>query len=177
MPHPWSGNATGAPNSSSPEPSNSPATTPPTVAGSGASPGSPGSSSRPPSRPATGSTSASWTPGGDAGKRIALPPWPEALDKWDRNHDRELARDEIADPEILDRYFRMDLDRSGRLNEAEWNRHAEVFRRARNALLAIRPPAGAPPGTGPSTDSAGDEAILWSHTRGVPYVASPPPRP
>lgn len=115
---------------------------------------------------------ASWTPGGDASRRITLPSWKDALEKWDRNHDDQLARDEIDDPEILDRYFRMDLDRSGRLNEPEWNRHAEVFRRARNALLAIRPPAAATPGTGPATRSAGDDAILWSHARGVPYVAS-----
>src|ERR1051326_2814187 len=30
---------------------------------------------------------ASWAPGGDAGRRLALDSWPAALSKWDKNHD------------------------------------------------------------------------------------------
>jgi outer membrane protein assembly factor BamB len=107
---------------------------------------------------------ASWTPGGDPGKRIALDPWSTALTKWDHNHDGKLTKAEIDNPEILDRFVRMDLDQSGDLDQKEWERHAEVFRKAQNALLAIKPS-----GQGDLTGAA----ILWKHQKGVPYVSSP----
>jgi outer membrane protein assembly factor BamB len=107
---------------------------------------------------------ASWAPGGDSGKRILLPSWEAALAKWDSNHDGKLAKEEIDDREVLDRFFRMDLDQDGKLNQQEWERHAEVFRRAQNAMLAIKP-AG--------TGELGEQAIVWKHNRGIPYVASP----
>jgi outer membrane protein assembly factor BamB len=59
----------------------------------------------------------------------------------------------------------MDLDQNGGLDEKEWNRHAEVFRRAQNAVLALKPSSAR------GELSAGD--LLWKHLRGVPYVASP----
>jgi len=107
---------------------------------------------------------ASWSPGGDAGKRLALDPWPKALEKWDANHDGKLSRDEIDDHEVLDRFYRMDLDRDGLLDQKEWERHAEVFRRAQNAVLALKP-------TGRGELDAG--AQVWKYSRGVPYVATP----
>ena len=107
---------------------------------------------------------ASWTPGGDPGKRLALDNWSTALSKWDSNHDGKLSRAEIHDPEVLDRFFRMDLDQSGDLDQHEWERHAEVFRRAENAALGWKPV-----GHGDLTGSA----LVWKHQRGAPYVASP----
>ena len=107
---------------------------------------------------------ASWTPGGDPGKRLNLDPWATALAKWDRNRDSRLTRTEIADPEVLDRFFRMDVDQSGDLVRKEWESHAEVFRQARNAALAFKPA-----GRGDLTESA----LVWKHERGAPYVASP----
>ena len=58
----------------------------------------------------------------------------------------------------------MDLDENRLLNQAEWERHAEVFRRAENAVLAIKPA-----GRGDLTD----KAVLWKYRRGTPYVATP----
>jgi outer membrane protein assembly factor BamB len=108
---------------------------------------------------------ASWTPGGDAGKRLALDPWATALSKWDRNHDGKLTKTEITDPEVLDRFNRMDLDQSGDLDQKEWERHASVFQKAQNAILAIKPT---------STDGdLTDSAVLWTFRKGVPYVSSP----
>ena len=107
---------------------------------------------------------ASWAPGGDAGHRLVLDPWPAALAKWDKNKDGLLAREEIDDREVLDRLNRMDLNASGDLDRPEWERHAAVFHRAQNALLAIRPI-----GTGELPDND----VLWKHQRGIPYVASP----
>jgi outer membrane protein assembly factor BamB len=107
---------------------------------------------------------ASWAPGGDVGRRLQLDPWPTALAKWDKNKDGRLAREEIDDREVLDRFTRMDLDASGDLDQQEWERHAAVFKKAQNALLAIRPS---------QAGELSDKAILWKHQRGIPYVASP----
>lgn len=107
---------------------------------------------------------ASWAPGGDAGRRLALDSWPAALMKWDKNHDGRLARVEVDDREVLDRFYRMDLDQNGALDEKEWDRHAEVFSRAQNAILALKPG-----GRGELKDSA----VIWKYQRGIPYVATP----
>lgn len=107
---------------------------------------------------------ASWAPGGDAGRRFTLDPWGEAVAKWDKNHDGKLGKSEIDSAEVLDRFFRMDLDQDGVLDQKEWERHAAVFRRAQNAVLAVKPD-----GTGELNQSA----VLWKHERGVPYVSTP----
>jgi outer membrane protein assembly factor BamB len=107
---------------------------------------------------------ASWSPGGDSGKRIVLVPWETALAKWDANHDGKLSKDEIDDHEVLDRFFRMDLNQDGLLDQKEWERHAEVFSRAQNSVLAIKPS-----GRGELDDGV----VVWKHSRGIPYVATP----
>jgi outer membrane protein assembly factor BamB len=107
---------------------------------------------------------ASWTPGGDVGAKLTLDPWKTALEKWDRNNDGKLSKDEITDRNVLERYNRMDLDQNARLDQAEWERHAEVFRRAQNAVLAIKPA-----GRGDLTD----KAVVWRYLRGTPYVPTP----
>jgi outer membrane protein assembly factor BamB len=107
---------------------------------------------------------ASWAPGGDPGKRLTLDSWATAVEKWDKNHDGKLAKAEIEDREVLDRFNRMDLDQDGLLNQQEWERHAVFFRRAQNAVLAIKPN-----GRG----ELGEAAVVWKHGRGVPYVATP----
>jgi outer membrane protein assembly factor BamB len=107
---------------------------------------------------------ASWAPGGDAGKRLELDPWSTALSKWDANHDGKLSKAEIDDREVLDRFNRMDLDQDGLLDQHEWERHAAVFHRAQNSLLALRPQ-----GRGEQKD----DCVLWQYSRGIPYVATP----
>jgi outer membrane protein assembly factor BamB len=107
---------------------------------------------------------ASWAPGGDPGNRVAFLPWSVALTKWDKNGDGKLARAEVEDQQVLERFFRMDLDQDGLLNQQEWERHAAVFTRAQNAVLAIKPNGH---GELPET------AVVWKHGRGIPYVATP----
>ena len=107
---------------------------------------------------------ASWAPGGDAGGRLALDSWPTALTKWDKNHDGKLAKAEVDDREVLERFYRMDLDQSGLLDQKEWERHADIFRRAQNAVLALKPS-----GRG----ELGESAVVWKYQRGVPYVSTP----
>jgi outer membrane protein assembly factor BamB len=107
---------------------------------------------------------ASWAPGGDTASRITLDSWPVALSKWDTNHDGKLSREEIKDPEVLERFYRMDLNQDGVLDQHEWEHHAEIFRQAQNSLLAIKPT-----GKGELAKSA----VVWKHARGIPYVATP----
>ncbi|HEY3857358.1 MAG TPA: PQQ-binding-like beta-propeller repeat protein [Verrucomicrobiae bacterium] len=107
---------------------------------------------------------ASWAPGGDAVSRITLDSWPVALSKWDANHDGKLSHDEIKDHEVQDRFFRMDLNQDGLLDQHEWEHHAQIFQLARNSLLAIKPG-----GVGELPAST----VTWKHLRGVPYVSTP----
>src|SRR5262245_52194939 len=107
---------------------------------------------------------ASWAPGGDPWRRLVLDAWADALAKWDKNKDGRLAKDEIDDQEVLNRFARMDLDESGALDKREWERHAAVFQRAQNALLALKPS---------SKGELRDSDVLWKYQRGIPYVASP----
>lgn len=107
---------------------------------------------------------ASWAPGADSGQRLALDPWKGALAKWDANKDGKLAKPEVNDPQVLERFFRMDLDQTQTLDQKEWERHAEVFQRAQNTIMALKP-------SGPGEMSDGD--VVWKYNRGVPYVATP----
>ena len=107
---------------------------------------------------------ATWSPGGDSGQRIGLEPWDEAAKKHDKNADGKIALDELDGGPVVPRFFRMDLDQDGKIDQAEWERHADVFARAENSTLAIR--AG---GSGNVTDSA----VIWKTPTGAPYVSSP----
>lgn len=107
---------------------------------------------------------ATWSPGGDTDERLAMDPWPRATKKWDANGDGALSREEVNDPEVLDRFFRIDLNQDKKLEEAEWAKYARVFELAQNTLLAIRPG-----GSGDVTD----QAVVWEYRKGLPYVPSP----
>jgi outer membrane protein assembly factor BamB len=107
---------------------------------------------------------ACWAPGGDAGRRISLQSWNQALEAWDTNKDGRLSRSEVRDGEVTSRFFRMDLNQDSFLDKSEWEHHAEVFARAENVLLALKPQ-----GRGDLTRSA----VVWKYQRGIPYVASP----
>src|SRR6185295_1582149 len=96
--------------------------------------------------------------------RLSLTPWKTALERWDKNKDGKLAKAEVEDAQVLDRFFRMDLDQNGVLDEAEWERHAAVFQRAQNAVFALKPS-----GRGDLTE----KATVWKYQRGVPYVSTP----
>jgi outer membrane protein assembly factor BamB len=122
---------------------------------------------------------ASWTPGGDTGRRIGMDTWPDALRKWDKNGDGKLTRSEVDDidgdgisqktgragEEVLDRFDAMDLDLSGDLQQAEWERYAALFGRAQNGTLAIKPSI--------EGGEQGESAVVWRCIRGAPYVATP----
>jgi outer membrane protein assembly factor BamB len=107
---------------------------------------------------------ATWSPGGDTDARVAMDPWPKAVEKWDTDRDGALTREEVNDPEVLDRFFRIDLDQDKKLDQTEWTKYARVFEQAQNTLLAVRPG-----GSGDVTDGA----VAWEYRKGLPYVPSP----
>ena len=107
---------------------------------------------------------ASWTPGGDATDRISMEPFDEALENLDENNDQHVAKDELPEGSpVIPRFFRMDLDQDGKLNKSEWERHAQVFARAKNVAMAVR------------TDGRGDVTnshVKWVHRKSLPTVPS-----
>lgn len=106
---------------------------------------------------------ATWAPGGDAEQRVAMDDWARAQQDFDANGDQRIQKNELLPGPVLQRFFRMDLNQDGGLDQREWEKHAAVFEHAQNALHAVR--LG---GTGDLS-----EQILWSQTRGLPFVASP----
>ncbi len=107
---------------------------------------------------------ATWTPGGDPSDRIAMEPFPEALDKYDRDGDKAISKKELpAGSPVIDRFFRIDLNQNEKLEEAEWNRHAAVFDKAKNVAFALEP------GTRGELNS---QFVKWTYTRGLPTVPS-----
>ena len=106
----------------------------------------------------------SWTSGGDPTSRISMAAWSDAVAMWDVDHDGKLTAQEIRDGDVRSRFYRMDLDDDGRLDQQEWEQHAAVFRLSENGIMALKPD-----GTGDLTKSA----LVWKRNRGAPYVASP----
>lgn len=105
---------------------------------------------------------ATWSPGGDTDARIAMEPWDVALGMWDADKDGRLQKAELPAGEVQSRFFRIDLDGSNSLEQAEWQKYADIFTRAQNTLVALEPGAD---GAAPTTK--------WEYSRGLPYVASP----
>lgn len=106
---------------------------------------------------------ATWTPGGDSSSRISMEPYDEALKTYDKDEDGMIAKTELSEGPVLQRFFRIDLDQDEKLSRSEWNAHARVFELAQNAAMAVRPG-----GSGDITASA----IEWTYRKGLPTVPS-----
>lgn len=107
---------------------------------------------------------ATWTPGGDPSERIEMEPFPEALGNLDKNNNGFIDKVELpVDSPVVPRFFRIDLDQDEKLNELEWNRHADVFARAQNVACAVQPG-----GRGDVTE----KNIEWVFRRSLPTVPS-----
>jgi outer membrane protein assembly factor BamB len=104
-----------------------------------------------------------WSPGGDTEARIGMEPWDVAVKQWDVNKDGKLARNEVDNKDVQDRFFRIDLNQDKSLDRDEWIKYARVFELARNSLMAIQLDDQSP--TSPT--------IAWQHDKGLPYVPSP----
>ncbi|MBS0207710.1 MAG: PQQ-binding-like beta-propeller repeat protein [Planctomycetes bacterium] len=108
---------------------------------------------------------ATWSPGGDKESRIAMEPWDATVKQFDKNGDQKLAREEVTNPDVLDRFFRIDLNQDQGLDQQEWERYASVFERARNVLQAIR--------LKQTSEGTLVPEVAWTYEKGLPYVASP----
>jgi len=106
---------------------------------------------------------ATWSPGGDTGARIAMEPWTYALEQWDRDHNGKLTHAEVDNKDVLDRFYRIDLNQDKALDQAEWTKYAAIFERAQNSLVAVEPPA----------EEGKTPRALWRYSKGLPYVSSP----
>jgi outer membrane protein assembly factor BamB len=107
---------------------------------------------------------ATWSPGGDADSRIAMESFAEACASFDADGDELLTRSELPEGSpVLERFFRIDLNQDGSLDEAEWTRHALVFEQSQNAALALEPGGS---GKLPA------QYVRWTYTRGLPTVPS-----
>jgi outer membrane protein assembly factor BamB len=109
-------------------------------------------------------------PQNQPGKQIPTISWDEALPRFDKNNDKQIAKAEVRAnaskgqmEKILDVAFEaFDMDRNEKLNDKDW----EVFRSmmaAENGLLAIK--LG---GQGDQTANA----IRWRYQKPVPQVPS-----
>ncbi|HTM47432.1 MAG TPA: PQQ-binding-like beta-propeller repeat protein [Bryobacteraceae bacterium] len=100
----------------------------------------------------------------DPGQQEVLPPFQEALAKWDTNKDGKLSKDELPDPRAKTRFDEyLDLDRTGFLEERDWRQFQER-RQGESSVRAYR--LG---GLGDVTESH----FLWKNPRSLPNVPSP----
>jgi len=109
-------------------------------------------------------------PQNQPGQQVATIPWPDALSRFDKNGDKQVAKAEVSAKGSTDKMLRMldsafeafDMNRDEMLNPKDW----EVFRgmmASENGLLAIK--LG---GRGDQTATA----IRWRYTKPVPQVPS-----
>jgi outer membrane protein assembly factor BamB len=103
-----------------------------------------------------------WSPGGDTDARTGMEPWDVALKQWDADKDERLTRQECTNKDVLDRFFRIDLNQDQHLDQTEWVKYARVFELARNSVMVLRLTGdGLPP------------KLLWQYEKNIPYVPSP----
>lgn len=109
-------------------------------------------------------------PQNQPGQQVPTIPWAEALPRYDKDGDKQIAKTEVEPTGPTDKMGRMlkaafeafDLNRDEKLNDKDW----EVFRgmmASENGLLAIK--LG---GEGDQTATA----IRWRYTKPVPQVPS-----
>lgn len=107
---------------------------------------------------------ASWNVGGDDSDRISMPAFDAFAQENDKNKDGMLSREEIPAGPVRERFTQMDLNKDGLVTSAEWANMAEMFAKAENAIVAIRPGGSA---------LVNKTHVAWKSTRSLPYVSSP----
>ncbi len=109
-------------------------------------------------------------PQNQAGRQVGTISWEEALPRYDKNGDRQIARSEVSEAKATGSMDKMlsgafeafDMDRDEKLNTKDW----EVFRAmmaSENGLLAIK--------LGGKGDQSAT-AIRWRYQKPVPQVPS-----
>jgi len=98
----------------------------------------------------------------DPGKHVAIPPFAEALAKYDANHDGALDQLELPDGPMRLLFPFEDFNHDGKLDASEWKTFQAVMA-AENGLLALH--AG---GNGDMTATA----LRWKFQRSIPQLPS-----
>ena len=94
-----------------------------------------------------------------------MEPFAEALEALDKDNNKKVAKLELPEGSaVAARFFRIDLDQDGELDQAEWQQHAEVFKNAQNVAMSVRPG-----GRGDVTRTH----VEWQSREGLPVVPSP----
>ena len=108
---------------------------------------------------------AGWAGGGDLEGRISVAPFGEVAPQRDANQNGSLEEDELAEESpLLPRFSQVDRDKTGSITKSEYEYYRELFDRAENKVLKIRPG-----GRGDVTQSH----VVWEYRRFVPFCASP----
>lgn len=101
---------------------------------------------------------AGWSPGKSDSP---WPNWASMLERYDKNKDGKISRDEFGAESA---WFRsQDVDNDGFITEKDWDKINGLMAKGKNVLLAIKPG-----GSGDVTESN----VAWQFDRGLPYVPS-----
>jgi outer membrane protein assembly factor BamB len=78
-----------------------------------------------------------WAGGADPGQQEDVPPFEEALQKFDANKDGKLSADELQNPKMQRDWRELDLDRDGLMGRRDWQAY-RAKRSVQNGVLAYR---------------------------------------
>ncbi|MGH9719860.1 MAG: PQQ-binding-like beta-propeller repeat protein [Bryobacteraceae bacterium] len=103
-----------------------------------------------------------WAPGGEASERIELPAFDEMIAKFDKDGNKQLAKDEIPKNWLPATWDMQDLNKDGLLDLKDWE-YYRMRRTSTNATMAIK--LG---GRGDVTATH----TLWRYDKSLPDVPS-----
>lgn len=109
---------------------------------------------------------AGWAAGGDEGGiKLEARPFDDIVAEYDKNQNGVFEEEELpeGDP-IRMRFTQVDRDKSGTVTREEYEYFRKLFDVGRNVVVAIRPGG---------TDDVTTSHVAWTHTRFVPFCASP----
>ncbi len=104
---------------------------------------------------------AGWAPGKEPGTMFTFP---YLAEKFDKNKDGSLTFDEVKGTEIEGFFRSLDINRDGKITQADVDGMTAAMAKGENVLIAVKPGA-----KGELTEAS----IAWKQTRGLPYVPSP----
>ncbi len=104
-----------------------------------------------------------WAGESDPGQQENIPPFDDALARWDADKDRKLSKAEIAEERITRQWGEYDLDVDGYLGERDWKFY-QTRRAAVNSVAAYR--------LGGSGDMT-EKSVAWQYHKALPNVPSP----
>jgi outer membrane protein assembly factor BamB len=107
-----------------------------------------------------------WAGGADPGQQEEIPPFAEALKKFDANQDGQIARAEMTDDRIAKAWKDFDLDRDNVLGTRDWRAYQDR-RRVVNGILSFK--------LDPKQELRGDLSgnLLWRYEKALPNTPSP----